>query len=87
MADDTTMRGISCAVSRATASGFCISGVALGVDRNAADDRVAISLRHADGTILTGYLSDALLSRLADILIGLGDGPRVSTHCATGTIQ
>ena len=87
MIEDTTMRGISCAVSRATASTGAAAGVALGIDRNAADDRVAISLRHADGTILTGYLSDASLSRLADILIGLGDGPRVSAHCATGTIQ
>ena len=62
------MRGFTCAVSRGEGlltSRTGTTGIAVGVDDTGGDRRYAVALRHADGTVLTGFLSDDLLDRLA----------------------
>ena len=82
------MRGFTCAVSRAAGqpSDYTgAAGIAVGIDDSAGDRRYALALRHADGTVLTGFLSDALLDRLALRLANLvGDDP---VPTGTATIQ
>lgn len=63
------MRGFAAPVSRARATdSLTISAVSIGIDRSPGDDKVAISLRHADGTMLTGYLDGYGLERLGRFL-------------------
>lgn len=72
----TPSRGFTCAVSRADTSGQvpAIGGVAIGFDGDGDDRRIAISCRHADGTMLVAYLSDALVDRFAHILAAAVEG-------------
>ena len=82
------MRGFSAAVARTAGSTepgpAC---VAVGLDGEADDRRVAIAVRHADGTILTLYLTDAGVDRLARMIAECVEGEDVELIGGTRTLQ
>lgn len=64
-------RGFTCAVEHVQQvdDGLVIGGIAFGVIHEAdGEQRYFISLRHADGTMLTGTLSEGSLDRLARMM-------------------
>ena len=51
------------------------AGVTVAINQSTEDDRrIAISIRHADGTWLTAYLSEALVDRYGHILAAAVEG-------------
>jgi len=82
----TPMRGFVASVSRAQATDTLThSAVSFGIDRTPGDEAIAIALRHADGTMLTTYLSATQFARMGAILddcvAGRGQG------ASTGVVQ
>lgn len=82
------MRGFTAAVARTVVAAepgpAC---VAVGLDGDAGDRRIAIAVRHADGTILTLYLTDAGVDRLARMLADCVEGEDVELIGGTRTLQ
>lgn len=67
----TALRGFTCAVAHVDPSVRQSAGLATGLDDDGADIRVALSLRHADGTMMVAYLTEDGVQRLADRLARL----------------
>ena len=66
----TPMRGFAAAVGHVeqTAPGIQVGGLSIGLDGDGPDRCLALSLRHADGTGLVVYLTDAGMGRLGDLI-------------------
>jgi len=89
MADIRTMemRGFTAAVARLNpaAAAVQVGSLSIGLDGDGPDRRLAISLRHADGTALVVYLSDVAMGRLGDLIARTyGEAGRTSV---AGTVQ
>lgn len=82
-----TLRGFTAAVSREDKAQPGAAGIAIGLDGEGADRVVALALRHADGTMLTAYLSDDALGRLAMLLATHGVGAPLAPGGERVTIQ
>lgn len=72
------MRGFTCVVSRSDPAHEVsqAAGIAVGADDTGMERRIAIALRHADGTTVCAYLDehsvDRLAHRLADLVGTMG---------------
>ena len=82
-----TLRGFTAAVSREDVAQPGAAGIAIGMDGAGADRVVALALRHADGTMLTAYLSDDALGRLAMLLATHGVGVPIGPDGERVTLQ
>lgn len=83
------MRGFTAAVAReeSPVPQLQAGGVAVGIDGDGDDRRYAIATRHADGTMLTLYLSEGALHRLAAMLADMIDDSDLITVGSAVTLQ
>lgn len=81
------MRGFTAAVARLNPASAAVQvgSLSIGLDGEGPERRLAISLRHADGTALVVYLSDMAMGRLGDLIARTyGETGRASQ---SGTVQ
>ncbi|MEE8611615.1 hypothetical protein [Sphingomonas aquatilis] len=64
------------------------AGIAIGLDGEGDDRRLALTLRHADGTALVCYLSDAGMGRLGDLIVRVyGESVVAAATTVVGSVQ
>jgi hypothetical protein len=81
------MRGFTAAVARLNpvAAAVQVGSLSIGLDGDGPERRLAISLRHADGTALVVYLSDVAMGRLGDLIARTY--AEIGATGLTGTVQ